>query len=233
MEKVLYVLDHGAEPPPGLGDLLRGEVAARLLDLGAHHLSVDVADEWVARAAHRRIVSSGNPPSAVVAVWLDSANDALRAPFDAAVALAGGTASAYLVTESVALRLPADAVDEDGRVHGMAHVAFLRRRPDLTVEEWFDTWLNHHTQVAIDTQDTFCYVQHPVARVLTPGAVPWDAIVEECFPEEAMDDDHAFFDAGGDDDRLSDNRGAMFESVQRFIDLSQIVVVATSRYDIA
>jgi hypothetical protein len=93
-----------------------------------------------------------------------------------------------------------------------------------------DIWLNSHTQIAIDTQDTFLYVQNVVTRVLTDGATPWDAIVEEGFPAAAMTDPQVFFDAVGDDERLAKHQQEMLESVQRFLDLAAIEVIPTSRY---
>ena len=84
--------------------------------------------------------------------------------------------------------------------------------------------------VALDLQDTFSYVQNVVTRRLTDGAEPWDAIVEECFPPEAMTDPHAFFDTA-DDELLARRQQDMFASVERFIDLGKIDVVPTSRYD--
>ena len=41
----------------------------------------------------------------------------------------------------------------------------------------------------------------------------------------------AFYDAVGDPERQAANARTMFESVQRFIDLSAIDVIPTSRYD--
>lgn len=228
MDKVIYALRGG---PADLGERLRGEVAARLLDLGAHHLTINVVDEHVARAAGLRMASSGRPLVAAVSMRVPSADDGPRAPFDDAVALAGAEVAAYLVDETVPLPHRALADAPLGRVAGMAQVVCFRRRPDLTHEAFLDRWLGHHTQVAIDTQRTFSYVQNVVVRALTAGADPWDAIVEECFPAEAMDDPAVFFDAVGDPDRLARHQSAMFESVQSFIDLSAIDVVPTSRYD--
>lgn len=232
MEKVLYVLSFADGRPEGLTDLLVGQVAPALVGAGAHHVQVNVADADVASATRLRMHASDAPADAVLGVWIDSATDHLRAPVDEAIrsAVPAAALSAYLVTESVPMandRFPA-ALGE--RTHGMAHLAFIRRRPDLTVDEWLAIWLGSHTQVAIDLQDTFAYVQNVVARVLIPGPVSWHAIVEECFPAEAMEDAHAFFDAVGDDERLARHQREMFESVQRFIDLSILDVVPTSRY---
>lgn len=233
MEKVIYTVSFAPQPAPAeLGERLRGEVAARLLDLGAHRITVNVADADVARAAGLRMASTAAPADALLSVWIDSAIDHLRAPFDAAVAIAGGTQAAYLVTESVPMANTAHPAAPGERVAGMAQVAFLQRPAGQPVSEWLDLWHNSHTQIAIDTQDTFSYVQNVVVRELTPGATPWHAIVEECFPADAMDDPHVFFDAVGDDERLAEHGRIMFESVQRFIDLTKIDVIPTSRYDL-
>lgn len=230
MEKVLYcVTDDGTAPAERRARLL-DQVAPRLLELGAHHVSVAVADDDVAPAAPLRMAMSDAPAVAVASVWVDSATDHLRAPFDRAFDAVGGILSAYLVTESVPLRATGTPGE---RLPGMAQVAFLRRPADLDVATWRHRWLDLHTQVAIDTQATFSYVQHAVVRVLTPGAEPWDAIVEECFPAEAMTSPHAFFDAVGDDDLLAAHQRAMLESVQGFIDLGRIDVLPASRYDVA
>lgn len=233
MEKVIYTVSFAPGTAPAeLGERVRGEVAARLLDLGVHRLSVNVADHLVAPAAGLRMASSPTPADTLVCAWIDSATDHLRAPFDQAVAIAGGTQAAYLVTESVPLAHQADPASPGGRVDGLAQVAFFRRPEGQPVDEWLGLWLDHHTQVAIDTQDTFSYVQNVVTRVLTPGATPWHAIVEECFPSAAMADPAVFFDAVGDPERLARHQQVMFESVQRFIDLSSIDVIPTSRYDL-
>lgn len=84
--------------------------------------------------------------------------------------------------------------------------------------------------MAIDTQDNFLYVQNVVVRPLTHAAPVYDAIVEECFPDAAMTDPHAFFDAVGDADKLQRNVQAMMESCQRFIDFDKIDVLPSSQY---
>lgn len=58
----------------------------------------------------------------------------------------------------------------------------------------------------------------------------YDAVVEELFPTAAITDQHAFYDAVGDDDTLDRNRTEMLASVGRFLDLDRIDVLPTSRY---
>ena len=64
----------------------------------------------------------------------------------------------------------------------------------------------------------FEYIQNVVVRTLTPDAPAIDAIVEECFPPEAMTDYKVFFDAPGDETKFKKNLKCMMESVHRFIE---------------
>ena len=233
MEKVLYVLwrDPGC-PGDELRAALVGGLAPRLLALGARSVQVNVADAAVEPAAGLKQTTSAGPIDAVVAVWVDTAIDDRRRPFDEAVGAAPGVArtAAYLVTESVPLRNSSQPPDSAGRTPGFAQLVFLRCPSFLTHEAWVARWHDHHTDVALDTQSTFRYVQNVVTRRLTPDAPAIDAMVEECFPAGAMADPHVFFDAEGDHDKLKRNLAAMVESVSSFLDLDDLDVVPTSQY---
>lgn len=231
MEKVLYVIRGSSGLEAGAA---RVELAERLDAAGALGVQVNVADDAVTAAAGLRIATSAAPAATMVSVWLDRATDDQRAPVDEVLAEAVGRDdfAAYLVTESVPLT-DDRPVGAGERTRGFAQLAFIQRSPGLTQGEFLDLWLGSHTQIALDLQGTFIYVQNLVARVLTPGATPWQAIVEECFPAAAMTDPHTFFDAVGDDDRLARHQREMFGSVQRFIDLTKIDVIPTSRYVMA
>ncbi|MFN5902520.1 MAG: EthD domain-containing protein [Novosphingobium sp.] len=96
--------------------------------------------------------------------------------------------------------------------------------------EWLSLWQDSHTQVAIETQANFEYVQNLVVRTLTEGAPPYVAIVEECFPEAALTDPFVFFDAVGDPAKFKANLDRMMESCDRFIDRGTIDVIPTGQY---
>jgi len=230
MEKVLYVLSRGCEDAEALRDRLRGSVAQSLVERGALGVQLNVADEAVAAAARLRIVTSPSPADAVVSVWVDSAVDHLRRPYDDVVAATTDHWAAYLVTESVPLRNTRFPATPGQRTVGLAQVAFLQRPATLSHAAWRELWLNGHTQVAVDTQDTFGYTQNVVTRVLTPGAPPWAGIVEELFPAAAMTDQHVFYDAVGDDERLRRHQAAMIASTQRFLDFTALDVIPTSQH---
>jgi hypothetical protein len=231
MEKVVYILWRDPRiDTEEFGRRLRGEVADRLLALGARGLQVNVADEAVRPAAGLRQCNARPAIDGLIGLWLDSAIASFRRPYDEVIESATGRMAGYLVTESQPIRNTRFPAAPGARTTGFAQLAFLRRPPRLTHEAWLDTWHNRHTQVAIDTQDNFLYVQNVVVRPLTPAAPACDAIVEECFPAAAMGDPQAFFDAVGDPEKLERNVKAMMESCHRFIDFDKIDVLPSSQY---
>jgi hypothetical protein len=230
VEKVVYVLwrDEGT-PVEAWSAALRTSGADALPGCGALGVQVNVADGAVADA-QLRFVEIDPQMEAVVSVWVDSARTAARRPVDEALAAVPGTSrlEAYLVTESEPLR-DADPVPLGERTPGFANLAFLRRPAAMSPDDWITAWHDGHTDVAIDTQSTFGYVQNVVARRLTPGAPAVDGIVEELFPIEALTDVHAFFDAP-DDAELARRMGRMAESTARFGADRTLDLIPTSRY---
>ncbi|WP_395407538.1 EthD domain-containing protein [Pseudoduganella sp. UC29_106] len=231
MEKVIYAL--WREPrvtEEAFAATLRGELSRQLLALGARGLQVNVCDEAVAPAAALRQSQTQPPIGGAVSLWLDSANAQFRKPFDQAVAAVCSHMAAYVVSESVPIRNTRHPARPGERTEGFSQLAFLSVPPRLTPEAWLDIWHGHHTQVAIDTQDNFQYVQNFVVRPLTYGAPRYAAIVEECFPAAAMTDPQVFFDAPGDPEKFKRNLDTMMDSCSRFIDFDKIDVVPTSQY---
>jgi hypothetical protein len=237
LEKVIYVLwRHPNDSSADFSQRLRGEVADELKGLAARGLQINVADAAVEPAAGLRQVSTRPQMEGMLSLWVDTAIGKFRRPFDAVIEAGVGRMAAYLVTESQPICNTKHPATPGERTAGFSQLAFLNRPPWLLHEAWLDVWHNSHTQVAIDTQSTFFYVQNVVVRSLTHGAPQIDAVVEECFPSEAMTTPQAFFDAVGDEDKFQRNVRAMTESCRRFIEISRvdnkmvIDVVPTSQY---
>ena len=229
MEKVIYLVwRDAAQNAADFATTLRAAGAA-LRAAGARQLRVNVADADVARAIGLRQVMLKPQPEALVQAWVDTAIAKFREPLDQAVGACGRMA-AYLVTESQPIVNAKHPARTGERTFGFAQVALLRKPLSLTREAWLDVWHNSHTTVAIETQSTFEYLQNVVIRPLTPDAPPVDAIVEECFPPEAMTDFKAFFDAPGDEKKFKANFQRMIASVSRFIEPGQLDVIPTSQY---
>ncbi len=229
MEKMIYaVWKHEAESPADFKKKLLGEVSETLVKLGVHKLMVSMVDEDVAPAEPLRMIATRPPAQGIVSMWVDTAND--RSPLESVIEGAVSRIAGYLVTESMPIVNTKHVVRDGERVPGMNSVVFLKKPPRLSYEYWLETWLGSHTKVGIDTQSNFGYKQNVIVRPLTYAAPPYNAIVEENFPKEAMTDNQAFYDATGDDEKCKKNEQAMLESCARFIDFDKLDRIIMSEY---
>ncbi|PQE02818.1 hypothetical protein CYL16_02600 [Mycobacterium sp. EPG1] len=205
---------------------LRTDVARQLLATGAPGLTVNVRDAAVTDSL-MTLTTLEPPVIALVSMWTPQYYGEQIRTATTVLAELCDQAAAYLVTESVPL--PGPRTDPGVRTPGLANVALLRRPGGLDERTWLHRWHHDHTQVGIDTQATFGYVQNTVVRALTDDAAPVDAIVEELFPIEATADLHAFFGAADDAD-LSDRMSRMVASTTAFGANENVDTVPTSRY---
>ena len=224
MEKIIYALQ-GAE----LAD--PAEAARKFTIAGARHVRINLHDEAVAPAADLA-QDRGTPlPNAIVQAWLPSANPLFRGDLDKAISALCESHSAWLVSESNIIDNQTHPPVSSERTYGYSQMAFLTLPEGMDWADWRRIWRDGHTQLAIDTQSNFEYVQNLVVEPLTDKAPLFIAIVEECFPPEAMTDPLVFFDAAGDQAKFDRNLAAMMESCGRFITPGTIDVIPTSQYD--
>jgi len=229
VEKIVYVVWKPADTPiQQFREQLLGPVGRTLAAHGAHKIAVNLCDEHAAFAEGRRISRMDEPFAGTVSVWMDTHLN--RHAAEEALSRACARVAGYLVLESVPLAKIPQTVAPGERMRGICFVAFLEKPDFLTYDAWLDLWQGHHTQVAIETQSTFLYIQNVVVRPLTPDAPPWTAIVEEAFPAEAATDPMVFFNAGGAKEKLKEHQRRMFDSVQKFIDLSRLESHPMSSY---
>ncbi|WP_141013867.1 EthD domain-containing protein [Nocardioides sambongensis] len=198
---------------PALRDALRAA--------GATRLQVNVDDDAVAPAMR---FGPGDRVTAVISLW----TDADPGPVVDVVRRLDGSADGWQVTERVPLAGP--EVPDGERADALANVALLRRPDAMSHEDWTADWLERHTQVAIDTQGTFGYVQNPVVAALTPDPPAVAGIVEELFAMAAMTDHHAFYGSGGDEAEFQRRFATLMESCARFGAGDGLDLVPTSRY---
>ncbi len=229
MEKIVYpVWKHEGEAPKTFRQKLLNEIAPKLLAAGARRLSISVVDEDVAPADPLRIIATRPPVDGLISIWVDTA--IYRKPLEEIIEKAVARMAGYLVTESQPLVNTKHPVRDGERVPGMNSVVFLTKPPRLSYEQWIEIWHGSHTQIAIETQSTFGYKQNVIVRPLTYAAPPYDAIVEENFPAEAMTDPQAFYNAVGDDEKRQKRELAMIESCARFIDFDKLDRILMSEY---
>jgi hypothetical protein len=225
MEKVIYTLYEA-----DVEKLVAG-LAAKLPDT-VSKLRFNVRDSNVA-AGNGLIQSRGDKlANAVVQLWMPSSNSIFRKEVDAAIAAFCGYFHAWMVVESTIIANEKYAPKAGNRTDGFSQIALLTLPERLDWRQWRSIWRDYHTQIAIDTQSNFEYVQNLVVEPLTEGAPPYVAIVEECFPLAALTDPYIFFDAVGDQEKFDQNLGIMMGSVGRFIDQGTIDVFPTSQFDI-
>lgn len=218
MEKLVYLLlGEGGTLEPGTAKSLREQTAPALRSLGAQSVQVNVTDPVLGHPFGVMPDAGSMQILAAVSMWVHTAEGSR---VGRVLPEAGDTATwhGWLVCEAEPMPNRTHPAGPDGRVPGFAQMVALTRPDHLSWAEWRRIWQGTHTSVAVNTQSTFRYVQNVVFRSLTPGAPPYAAIVEECFPIEAATDLHVFFDAVGDEARLARHMAAMSESCDRFMD---------------
>ncbi|WP_372728664.1 EthD domain-containing protein [Nocardioides sp.] len=198
----------------------------RLASVGVQRVQLNLDDAPVADAL--RLQTFADPVGAVLSAWTSQDARAVQQVLEDALAGTDSRVAGYRVEE----RRPLDPPESyDGsRADTLANVAVLRRPDELSREEWLHRWLEQHTPVAIETQATFGYLQNIVIEPLTSGAPRVDALVEELFPSAAIDDMHAFYGSGGDDEELGRRITRLMESVARIGADRDLDLMPSSRY---
>ena len=229
MEKLVYVIWKRPEDSlERFKEEILGRTARALMELGAQGLSVNLADELSAYAQERQITCMEEPVAGTISVWLNTVLD--RKPIEEVIAGITARFAGYLVLESVPIVNTTEVVPKGERTPGITTVAFLQIPEGMAYETWREQWQGHHTQVAIETQSTFLYIQNVIVRPLTQDAPPWKAIVEEGFPAEAATDQMVFFNAGGSQEKLAENQQRMLDSCAKFIDFDTLESHPMSTY---
>ena len=232
MEKVIYALWKDEKTSLDDFNVTLLEQAGRGLADISHAVRVNLKDAHVAEGTSPRAVATDPQMDAIVQVWVDTANDAFRAPCDAIIKSSCAKFQAWLVSESTPLPNTLYPSKTGERTEGFSQIVFLQKPDGQTWEDWRDIWHNSHTRVAIDTQSNFEYQQNLVTRRLTESSGQYHGIVEECFPEAALTDPLIYFDAPDDDVKMHANLKLMMDSVARFIDHTRMDCMPTSQYDI-
>ena len=188
---------------------------------------VNLPDKDVSKAAG--LVQSSYPPSPNAIVFLK-----VKSLFHVEQKLKAFESHAeklfsYIVSESKIIEVD-ESKNLNKRTEGFSQIVFLEKPDNIDRFDWFDHWTHHHTKIAIETQSNFIYVQNSVVRKLQKQAPDFIAIVEECFPSQAMSDQEEFYAARGDAALMKKNLEIMMDSCNAFIDFSKIEVIPTSRY---
>ena len=229
MEKLIYALwRKPGQPREAFNAALLGEVADRVGPL-VRGLRINVQDATVAEGTSPRLAATDPQMDAFAQLWLDCASPDGRAPVETALASAASRVEGWLVCEATVIAN--ETCPPGNPTEGFSQIAVLQKPSGLDRETWRDNWQNGHSQIAIDTQRTFEYVQNLVVRPVTETAGPYAAIVEECFPMDALTDVAVYFDGVGDADALAANVQRMMESCAEFMEMSGCDCVPMRQYE--
>ncbi|CAA0087274.1 Uncharacterised protein [Zhongshania aliphaticivorans] len=228
MQKVIYLLWSGTDELE-FSETLRLKLVPNLLDCqGILGVQLNLVDQDVALGAKLRIVNSESVFNAMCSVYIDDVE--VLPVIDAHVQSYSSHYHRYDVNEIERLPNTTSSAGFGLRTPGFSQVALLRCPQRLGYKAWLDYWQNIHTNIALETQSTFRYVQNIVNGVKQDGIASCHAIVEECFPIQAMTDQSVFYNAVDDISKQQSNMTKMIDSCAKFIDFDEIDVVLTSEY---
>lgn len=190
-------------------------------------LQINIADADVEPASG--LAQSNYPPAPNAVIFLKVQSYFLAHSLEDHLHKVAKKIHGFVVSESVIL----DDIKKSPlglRSEGFSQVVFLEKPETMCTFDWFEHWTKHHTKIAIETQSNFIYVQNSIVRSLQKSSPAFIAIIEECFPYEAMSDPEVFYDAVNNPELLAKNGQVMMSSCEKFIDFKKIEVIPTSRY---
>jgi len=192
-------------------------------------LQINIADADVELA--NDLVQSNYPPSPNAIIFIKVKSYFLADTLESHLQKVTKKIRGFIVSESVILDNK-DKSPVGSRSEGFSQIVFLEKPETMSAFDWFDHWTNYHTKIAIQTQSNFIYVQNTVVRSLQKESPSFIAIIEECFPSEAMTDPEVFYNAQNNPEQFAKHVQIMMDSCEKFIDFKKIEVIPTSRYRI-
>ena len=235
MIKLIYLLWPRQDMPRGERRArLLERCAPQLLDAGARYLTMNIDDDFADVPSPTPTTRMTDPFVAEVSIWIDEpgVRGALEEVLlDADFDLAGYRVTEHLYTEygGNTHGRPRDWPDGE-RSPGIVSVTPLQRPRRIPKDRWMRYWFNRQGPMSEAMQPRSRYVRNVVDEVLTPGAVPYEGIVEESWPSaEHMTNPFLFY---GAQNRLElvKNMAVMARSVAAFLPLWKITSVTMSEY---
>ena len=192
-------------------------------------LQINIADADVEPA--NNLAQSNYPPAPNAVIFIKVKSYFLADTLESFLEKITSKVHGFVVSESIILD-NSEKSPLGSRSEGFSQVVLLEKPETMSAFDWFDYWTNFHTKIAIQTQSNFIYIQNTVVRPLQKASPSFIAIIEECFPLEAMTDPEVFYNAKNNPEQFAKNVQIMMESCEKFIDFKKIEVIPTSRYRI-
>jgi hypothetical protein len=235
MIKLIYLLwpRQAMEPEARRLSLIEG-CAPKLLDSGARYLLMNIDDDFATVPSPAPTTKLTDPFAAEVSAWIDDLNSrgALEAILlDANFDIAGYRVREHLYTDYGGNQHGAPRDWPDGeRSPYVISVTPLERPKRIPKDQWMRHWFNRQGPMSEKMQPRARYVRNVVEEVLTPGAVPYEGIVEESWPSpEHITNPYMFYGARSRIE-LVRNMAIMMQSVAAFLPVWKISSVTMSEY---
>jgi len=235
MIKLIYLLwpRQPMTPADRRVNLLEG-CAPKLIEAGARYLLMNIDDDFASVPSPTPTTKRNHPFVAEVSIWLEDLDvrDALEAILrEAGFHIAGYRVREHLYTDYGGNEHGAPRDWPDGeRSPAVISVTPLERPKRIPKDRWMRHWFNRQGPMSEKMQPRSRYVRNLVDEVLTPGAPPYEGIVEESWPSaKHMTNSFTFYGARNRVELLK-NMAIMMQSVAAFLPIWKITSVTMSEY---
>lgn len=235
LTKIVYLLwGPRGRDRAGNRDMLLKTCAPALIEKGAARLVMLIADPEARCKSPAPKLYLGPAVDAVVNVWVKALDR--RKEMEAVLERGGFRLAGYQVDESVYRdygdnRHARPRSWPDGeRSPGVVAVTLMERPAGLTREEWIHRWHGTMSPVSEEIQPRARYVRNVVEMPLTPGALPFEGIVEEAWPSRKHVENTFLFYGARNVWELGRNMIRILRAVTSFLDLWKIRTTMMSEY---
>lgn len=208
--------------------------APKLLESGARYLSMNIDDDFANVPSPAPTTEVMDPFVAEVSMWVEDRSalgDLEAILLDADFDVAGYRVREYLYTDYGGNRHGKRRHWPDGeRSPVIVTVTPLERPRRIPRDEWMKHWFNRQGPMSEAMQPRSRYVRNVVEAVLTPGAVPYEGIVEESWPSAEHVTNRFLFYGASNRFELVKNMAIMTQSVAAFLPIWRIMSVTMSEY---
>lgn len=235
MNKLIYLLwPRRPMEPSTRRTVLLDECAPRLLESGARYLSMNIDDDFATVPSPTPTTKLTDPFVAEISIWVDDmeARGALESVLlDADFDIAGYRVREHIYTDYGGNEhgSPRDWPDGE-RSPAIVSVTPLERPRRIPKDKWMKHWFNRQGPMSEKMQPRARYVRNVVEEVLTPGAFPYEGIVEESWPSAKHVTNPYLFYGARNRFEVIKNMAIMAQSVAAFLPIWKITSVTTSEY---
>lgn len=235
MNKLIYLLwPRRPMEPSTRRTVLLDECAPRLLESGARYLSMNIDDDLATVPSPTPTTKLTDPFVAEINMWVDDmeARGALESILlDADFDIAGYRVREHIYTDYGGNEhgSPRDWPDGE-RSPAIVSVTPLERPRRIPKDKWMKHWFNRQGPMSEKMQPRARYVRNVVEEVLTPGAFPYEGIVEESWPSAKHVTNPYLFYGARNRFEVIKNMAIMAQSVAAFLPIWKITSVTTSEY---